>query len=126
MKYLFYLVIVAFIIGCNANATKDEVKDFIPGIYVRAAEHELGAEHDTVIIKIQNESANEYKLNRRWKYARVMDGKPVEPEYKNTLTSGIYNSETKILQETETGDSYSFDVIQNAMFAGKTKYNKLK
>lgn len=126
MKSFFSLLLIAVITGCGTGSVNDELKAFIPGTYIRAAEHEFGAEHDTILIELQNKAANEYKLTRRWKYERVLDGKPIEPEYKSTQTSGIYNVETKMLQETETGETYSFDIKQKAMFAGSTKYSKLK
>lgn len=124
MKLLSFICLLVFF-SCNTTV-KDEVKDFIPGTYVRASEHEFGVEHDTLLITLQNPTANEYKIVRRWKYDRVLDGKPVAPEYKNTNTTGIYNGETKMLQETETAETYSFDPKQNALFAGSTKYQKLK
>lgn len=113
------------IIGCTGTA-KDETKEFIPGTYIRSAEHEFGAEHDTIVFTLQIPSANEFKIERRWKYARVLDGKPIEPEYKQTSVSAVYNAETKLLQETQTAETYTFDPKQKAMFAGTTKYQKLK
>jgi len=124
MKWSFFICLLVFL-SCT-SVVKDEVKDFIPGTYIRASEHEFGAEHDTLVITLQNAAANEFKIERRWKYERVLDGKPIQPEYKNSSTSGIYNAETKMLQETETAETYSFDPGQKALFAGSTKYQKLK
>lgn len=77
-----------------------------------------------MIIFLQNKTANEYKIVRKWKYERILDGKAIEPAYKKIVTTGIFNKDNKVLQETETGDVYSFDVKQKAMFAGSTKYQK--
>lgn len=127
MKTLNVLLFVSTIAlwACN-SIVKDEVKDFIPGTYFRSSQHEYGTEHDTVVITLQNQSANEYKIERRWKYERMLDGKPVEPEYKQTTNSGIYNPENKILHESSTLEKYTFDPRQKAMFSGSTKYQKLK
>lgn len=126
MKSLFIFLLVAFILNACSSNENNAIKEFIPGTYIRSAEHEFGAEHDTVIISLQNNAANEYKLVRKWKYERVLDGKRLEPEYKNTSTSAIFNTDSKLLQETETADTYSFAPAQKAMFAGTTKYVKLK
>ena len=127
MKTLNVLLFVSTIAlwACN-SIVKEKVKDFIPGTYIRSSQHEYGTEHDTVIITLQNQSADEYKIERRWKYERMLDGKPVEPEYKQTTNSGIYNPESKILQESSTLEQYTFDIKQKALFVGSTKYQKLK
>lgn len=126
MKPLFFFLAIAIVSSCGTASSADEVEQFIPGTYTRAAEHEFGAEHDTISITLQSETANEYKINRRWKYARILDDKPIEPEYKNSNTTGTYNAETKMLKESEAGETYTFDVKLNLLFAGTTKYVKLK
>ncbi|MBK8310918.1 MAG: hypothetical protein IPL04_08545 [Chitinophagaceae bacterium] len=128
MKALFltYVSVALLLTACNSNSESDTVKDFIPGTYIRSSQHEYGTENDTVVISLQNKSASEYKVERRWKYGRMLDGKPIEPEYKLTTTSAIYNKDSKLLQETETGDTYSFDTKEKSMFAGTTKYQKIK
>lgn len=107
-------------------AEGDAIKEFIPGTYIRIAQTEFGKAYDTLVITLQNKSANEYKIQRRWKYDRVLDGKPIEPEYKITETSGLYDSEKKLLQETETLEFFSFDTKSKLMFNGANKFNKIK
>ncbi len=114
------------IFACDSRTFQDEVKESIPGTYIRSTQHEYGTEHDTVVIILQNETVNEYKLTRRWKYERVLDGKPIEPEYKSTSTTAVYDAKAGMLKETETGDGYTFDTKEKVMFAGSTKYQKLK
>jgi hypothetical protein len=124
-KFIYSSVIAMSLTACGTTA-KDEVKAFIPGTYIRSSQHEFGKENDTVVVSLQNETASEFKLERRWTYERILDGKAQEPEYKTKITSGIYNDETKMLTETETGDTYSFDAAQKTMFTGSTKYQKIK
>lgn len=125
MKQLLSLFAVAFLVGCN-SATNDEVATFIPGTYARTSEHEFGHEWDTLAISLQNASANQYKLVRRWRYERVLDGKPLEPEYKITTTTAVYDAAGKTLQETNRGKTISFDIKAGVLFSGSTKYEKLK
>jgi hypothetical protein len=120
----FFLCFIAFY-SCT-SVTKDEIRESIPGTYIRSAEHEYGSEQDTVIISVLNAASNEYKITRRWKYERIMDGKAIEPEYKLTDNTGVYSSETKMLQESSTLETYSFDPKQKLMFSGEIKYQKLK
>jgi hypothetical protein len=101
------------------------VEEFIPGTYIRFSNHEFGAEYDTLVISSQNKTALEYKILRKWKYERVLDGEKIAPEYKRSFTSGIYNDKQGVLKENETGDTYSFDVKQKVLFNGTVKYQKL-
>src|SRR5258705_6181013 len=103
-------VAVLLLCSCGLLKTKDEVEEFIQGVYIRCSQHEYGTEYDTIVISVQNRSANEYHIVRMWKYERVLDGIKIEPEYKLTEASGIYYSKNKILQDTEAGDILSFDV----------------
>lgn len=127
MKLILFLhiMILLVICSCGSFSATDEVKEFIPGTYTRFSQHEYGTEHDTMIITLQNSSANEYKILRKWKYERVLDGSAIEPEYKRVTTSGIYSVKNKVLQETETGVLFSFDVKGKLLFNGSTKYQKL-
>ena len=126
MKILLSAHILALLLyGCGLIKTNDEVQEFIPGTYIRFSQHEYGTEYDTLVISLQNKTANEYKILRKWKYERMLDGEKIEPEYKRSLTSGIYNSTHKLLQENETSNIYSFDVKQKILFNGPIKYQKL-
>ncbi|WP_276502901.1 hypothetical protein [Terrimonas pollutisoli] len=123
MKTLLLIHLVLLLLA--ACSSQDEMQTFIPGTYIRFSQHEYGTEYDTLVITPQNKTANEYKILRKWKYERVLDGSPIEPEYKRLTTSGIYNTKHKLLQETETGDMFSFDVRGKLLFNGPTKYQKL-
>ena len=126
MKILFAAHMLIFLLyGCGWIQNKDEVRDFLPGTYIRFSQHEYGHEYDTLTITLQNKAAGEYKILRKWKYERLLDGKLLEPEYNRTTTSGIYNGDRRLLQETETGDFLSFDVGEKVLFNGPTKYQKL-
>ena len=125
MKLIMLFFFLVAVVRCTNNLP-DGVKNFIPGTYIRFSQHEYGTEYDTLVITIQNSIANEYRILRKWKYQRVLDGNRIEPEYKRKETSGIYNVKDKIMQESETGDTFSFDVKRNLLFTGSTEYQKIK
>jgi hypothetical protein len=126
MKIVLLVHIVALVIyGCGLPKNKHEVEEFIPGTYIRFSQHEFGIEYDTLVISLQNKFPLEYKILRKWKYERVLDNQKIEPEYKRSFTSGIYNVKNGLLQENETGDLYSFDLKQKILFNGPVKYQKL-
>lgn len=124
MKYA--IVFLSFLFTACNGIIKDEVKEFIPGTYIRNAETEFGKAYDTLVITMQNKSANEFKIQRKWRYERVLDGKPIPPEYKVTETSGIYDGDKKQLQETETLEFFTFDAENKLLFNGANKFTKIK
>jgi hypothetical protein len=126
MKPLAVFFSVIFILAACSSPESVAIKEFIPGTYIRSAQTEFGKAYDTLIITLQNKSANEYKIQRRWKYDRLLDGKPIEPEYKVTETSGLYDAENKILQETETLEFFTFDTEKKLLFNGTNKFTKIK
>jgi hypothetical protein len=128
MKPLLFIHLLALLLiawSCQLKKGKDGFVNFIPGTYIRFSQHEFGTEYDTLVISLQNSSTNEFKIIRKWKYERVLDGQPIEPEYKWVITAAIYSTENKFLRETETGDIYSFDTKEKLLFNGPIKYKKL-
>ncbi len=128
MKKIFSIpVFMLFIlIGCNDDSENKALREFIPGTYTRQSEGEFGKSWDTLVISLQNKEAGQYKIIRRWKYNRVLDGKPIEPEYKITETSGTYNPESRALQENETLEIFTFDTKRKFLFDGSNQFLKIK
>ncbi len=127
MKSLFFVPISVLLVltGCSSSES-DAIKEFIPGTYIRSSQNEFGKAYDTLVISLQNNSASQYQVLRKWRYDRVLDGKPIEPEYKLTRSSGIYDKEKKVLQETETLELFTFDIERKLLFNGTNQFNKIK
>ena len=126
MKIVFLISIVCTVmLGCGLVSSIDKVEEFVPGTYIRFSSHEFGKEYDTLTITLQNEAVKEYKILRKWKYERILDGKPLEPDYKRESTTAIYHRADKVLQDTESGSLYSFNVKEKVLFNGDIKYKKL-
>jgi len=115
-----------FFVSCSDLNKNDDIAEFIPGTFIRYSRHEFGSEFDTVIITLQNKFFNQYKILRKWKYERILDGVKLEPDYKIHTTSATYDQNSMVLKEQETDNTYSFDPKQNLLFTGSTKYQKLK
>jgi len=126
MKTVLLILSATLIISGCGTSSKDEIMEFIPGTYIRAGQNEFGKEFDTLVISIQNLAAKEFKIQNRWHYIRQVEGEANVPEYKVKETSGIYNPETKLLEEAETLDHYSFDIKEKVLFDGTNKFKKIK
>lgn len=121
--YQLFIFIVFF--SCQSVIKQDSVEDFIPGTYIRNSQTEYGKIYDTIIVSIQNANTSPYKIEMRWRYDRVLDGKP-DPEYKKEATTGIYDGKTKRMQDQHTCNYYSFDADKSLLFIGTNQYNKVR
>ncbi len=125
MTIVIYALFALFLLGCGLIGRRHEVQSFMPGMYTRFSVHEFGKEYDTLVISLQNPSANQYRIVRRWKYERVVDGKAMEPEYKIKASAAIFDTRHNLLQEITTGRIYTVDVSSKYIFSGTVKYKKL-
>lgn len=126
MKTVLLILSATLIISGCGTSGKDETMEFIPGTYVRTGQNEFGKEFDTLVISLQNPAAKEFRIQNRWHYIRQVEGEANVPEYKVKETSGIYSTETKLLEEAETLDHYSFDIKEKILYDGTNKFKKIK
>lgn len=119
MKLIFFiLVLVAAIYGCR-EAKPAELREFIPGTYIRYSVQEYGEEYDTLSIRFV--SMTSFEITRRWRYERL----GLEPHYEISMTVGIWRDADTVIEDLETGDFLSFNIKANCLFIGTTKYDKL-
>lgn len=112
--------------GCRSFLKEESIQSFIPGTFIRFSQHEFGTEYDTLVITLQNEAVSQYRIQRKWKYERILDGNKIEPEYRQELYSGIYDKKDKLLRILETAETFSFDPKKEMLFAGTSEYKKIK
>ncbi len=118
-------LIIALLLSCS-NLKTDSTLAFIPGTYVRSELREFGRIEDTIIIKLQNPTANSFLIEQRWQYERVLDGIAQEPEYKIITDQGIYDTEKNLLQNQRNLRVYSFDEIKQVLYNGTMIFQKIK
>lgn len=126
MKTVLLILSATLIISSCSTSSKDETMEFIPGTYVRTGQNEFGKEFDTLVISLQNQAVKEFKIQNRWHYIRQVEGEANVLEYKVKEMSGIYSTETKLLEEAETLDHYSFDIKEKILYDGNNKFKKIK
>jgi hypothetical protein len=123
---LLYYLSVAMLTGSCTDLTNDNTVAFLPGTYVRSELSEFGRIEDTINIKIQHSEVNSFVIEQRWRYDRVLDGVPQEPEYKVIKDLGIYNSSKKLLQNQRTLRLYSFNERKKILYSGTSIFQKIK
>jgi len=123
--HLFGVCLVALLCAvCNTGSKKS----FIPGSYVRYAElkHDEDSHtrlYDTLEIV---RSGKLYRVSRRYKAFKVLDGKTLEPEYKVRHWTGQYNDATGTLLVNERGKVISFYRESNTITMGGLVYKKIR
>ena len=113
-----FILFTGLLIACNGS----DKSNLFPGTYVRSSEHEFGKEYDTIIISALHD---EFKVTRRWRYERVLDGVVQEPVYKVKVTTAYYDAKFRLLHENETGNRFSIDKGEGILFVGATKFKKI-
>lgn len=117
---LIHLFLVAVLYG-RRELSSDPILPFVPGTYIHFSSYEYHNEYYTMVISIQNQPAHFYTILRRWKYERAGE----QPVYHLTRTTGLYSAMSRTLEDMETGDLFSFDPGQKALFTGSAKFQKI-
>lgn len=120
-----YLLIVMLYSSCS-DQPKENTVAFLPGTYVRSEIREFGKIYDTITITVQQSEVNSFVIEQRWRYERVLDGMPQEPEYKVIRDPGIYYPSKKLLQNQRNLKSYSVDVREKELYSGISIFKKIK
>ena len=122
---LHYFLVVMLFSSCS-NLKTDKTFAMLPGTYIRGEISEFGRIQDTIIIKVQHSEVNSFVIEQRWRYNRVLDGVPQEPEYKAIRDLGIYNSSKKLLQNQRNLLTYSLDRDKRILYFGTLRFQKIK
>src|SRR5436190_10976127 len=104
-----YILFIGLLIACNGS----DKSNLFPGTYVRSSEHEFGKEYDTLVITV---FMDQYKITRKWRYERVLDGVWQEPQFKAKVTTAYYDDKYRLLHENETGTRISIDKVEGILF----------
>lgn len=124
-KYLIICGLLILLLACQSN-NRDEIREFIPGIYARFSDHEMRKEYDTIKINVISDAGNNYSLIRSSSFQRKLDGKEFPWEYTKEEWTGVYDENKKVLNETRKGKVISFVPEKNILLVGTTEYKKLK
>lgn len=111
--------------GCT-NAVSDNVREFIPGIYVRPIHNEFTQGYDTLSIREQDREAGVYFVENRYGYQQHLDGKISKPEHKVKKWTAVYDNKTHQLNIQQEGSVITFLPSQNKLLKGRTEFSKVK
>ena len=122
MKMISIVISCLLLTGCNID---DNVKSFIPGIYVAEWKTEFNESRDTMLIHPLTQGGSEtYRITRRT-WFRYRNEKRRGPEYKLLQWTGSYDEKQKTIMVHNTGRVLSFDPANAEMKMGTITYKKL-
>ena len=124
-KALSIVIPILLLFACN-SAKLDEIRTFIPGIYVRFSNHEMRTQYDTIKIEVLSERGNNYRLLKSSYFQKKLDGKIFPWEYKAEELTAVYDEKFKVLRESDNQKITSFIPEKQAMLVGATEYKKIK
>lgn len=121
MRLLIILAIVA--ISCNSSSS--DVKEFIPGVYIRHFEGLYSKGDDTLIIS-KIDGVNSYFILHRTSFQKLRNNQLSSPQQTTENWSAVYNPRDKVLYEQKRERMLSFMPDSNKMFVGGSAYYKIR
>jgi hypothetical protein len=126
MQIISSIIFCLSFIACDTFSGKDQVKDFIPGVYSIHLEGEYSKGEDTLIINRSSDEGNTYLITRNSYYQRILEGKLQPWEHKTEHWTALYNEKDKVLLEQRKGKVISFSPERNVLLLGSSEYKKIK
>jgi hypothetical protein len=122
-----YSIAILFLLSANitCNIKPNTITDFMPGTYVKYNIGEFGPVYDTVRIQKIETVGNNYKIERKLRFQRTIDGKIFPWENKMENSTATYNPETKQLYDNRFDKIMHFAPDKQQLFIGSTVYHKL-
>lgn len=103
---------------------KKDVREFIPGSYVRVIDTEFAVGVDSVVLSAQG--AENYRITKYSRFSRVKNGVLQEEENHKELMAGTYDKEKQVINEFKKGKVLHFNVEEGKMFIGGSEYRKIR
>lgn len=128
MKIIWFLsVLMTMLCGCHAILKKDDIKELIPGVYVRHYTDEYTDSHDTIEIRLMTAGERDsYTITKRTRFQKQTDDGKVVQEYQIKRWNGFYEDKTQTIWLPTTGKRIYFDPVRNELKIGIQPYQKLR
>ena len=128
MKIIFFFSVLMIVVyGCRGTLKKDEVKELIPGIYVRYYTDEYSNSFDTIEIRLTaTEGSEGYIITKKTSIQKQNNEGKIAQEYQVKRWNGFYDETTKTIWLSSTGKRIYFDFARNELKIGENPYKKLR
>lgn len=127
-----YLVIIGLVFSACAGCNLSVDTSTIPGTYIQYSELHHDEDSytrlfDTLEIeRLGKVTGENYKIIRRYKTFKTVDGKALEPEYKTRRWTANFREKSQTLMVNESGKVIAFYPGSNAIMLGGVAYKKMQ
>ncbi len=126
MKRVFKISCAFGLLGIlGACKTGNNIKDFIPGMYVSGARGEFASASDTLVFSV-GEGKDTYSIDRRTGYKLITDGRPGKREWERESWTGIFDAGSGLVQEVRKGRQIRFVPDSAYLVIGRRVYRKVR
>jgi hypothetical protein len=117
------IILALAITGLSACNQSDDIRSFIPGMYVKSSASEFSKANDTLRITLI--SANAFGIIHDTGYQLIRNGSLSTQKHKQEKLTGIYDPQKKILQETSKGLLFIFNPEKQVLLINSAEYRKI-
>ncbi len=119
--YLILALALSSLAACQNES--DNIKAFIPGIYVKEAKSEYSVACDT--LHITSLGGNAFLIEQSTGYQPIRNGKLLSRKFKKEKETGVYDSQKQVMNETSSGRLLIFNPAGKTLLIGSANYHKI-
>lgn len=124
---LFLPLLLGILTACNrGSTTSDDIKAFIPGVYVAPIRTEYSKGEDTLLIGVFDDRVNTYVIFKHSGYQRIKEGIIQPKQYAREKWMAVYDESSNVLQELKSGRLFIFSPQKHSLLLGTAEYKKVK
>jgi len=124
MKWTVSIMLSLTLGGC-INSASDNIREFIPGMYIRKVHNEFTDGWDTLVIKEQDRDAGVYLIDKMESYQKHIDGQTFSPKYETEQWTAVYDERLHQLLVQNKERTILFDPAENELMSNRTVYDKV-
>ena len=123
---LFIPLCLLLIYGCDIITSKDQVKGFIPGIYIRHYSDVYTDSYDTIAIQpVTPGGSDGYVITKKSRFEKLNDDGKKLPGHLLKHWTGTYDHKTKTIWLPSSGKRMYFDPAKGELKIGAEPYKKI-
>lgn len=123
MKYtVLYLMVFC---GCTSR-TRQSATEFLPGVYVRAINHEFARGSDTLVVTLLDAGTATYSIVKKAGFEQFLNGKVIERKNTRDKFIVMYDDATGTFNDNHKMRSFRALPKQRILLSGSQEYHKVK
>ena len=119
-------IVWGFALAACHSAAPVNVRELIPGVYVKQSESEFSKAYDTLRISVYDEIGNTYLVLQHTGYQLIQNGRLQPKQYKSDKEVAVYDEGTHQLQGMNSGRLLLFSPEHGTLLVGSAQYEKIK